>query len=56
MKIYMKVKKDIAYNAPYPWNKYIKEQVRETVSKASSFIFDEKFYPMFTKRIHTATS
>lgn len=47
MKIYMKVKKDIAYNAPYPWNKYIKEQVRETVSKASSFMFDEKFYPMF---------
>ncbi len=47
MKIYMKVKKDIAYNRPYPWNKYIKEQVRETVSKAGSFMFDAKFYPMF---------
>lgn len=47
MKIYMKVKKDIAYSLHYPWNKYIKEQVRETVSKAGSFMFDTKFYPMF---------
>ena len=43
----MKVKKDIAYCLHYPWNKYIKEQVRETVSQAYHFMFDTKFYPMF---------
>ena len=47
MKIFMKVKKDIAYNAPYPWTKFIKEQVRETVSQAYHFMFNPKFYPMF---------
>ena len=47
MKIYMKVKKDIAYGRTYPWSKFVKEQVRETVSKAGSFMFDTKFYPMF---------
>lgn len=47
MKIYMKVKKDIAYNLVYPWNSYIKEQVREIVSQAHHFMFDTKFYPLF---------
>lgn len=43
----MKVKKDIAYSRTYPWSKFVKEQVRETVSNAGSFMFDTKFYPMF---------
>lgn len=43
----MKVKKDIAYSLPYPWSKYIKEQVHETVAQTGEFMFDTKFYPMF---------
>lgn len=56
MKIYLKVKKDYAYQVTSLWSKFIKEQILETVKEVSkNWMFEPKLYPMFIKRIRIAT-
>lgn len=48
MKIYLKVKKDYAYQVTSLWSKFIKEQILETVKEVSlNWMFEPKLYPMF---------
>ena len=48
MKIYLKVKKDNAYQVTSLWSKFIKEQILETVKEVSlNWMFEPKLYPMF---------
>ena len=46
MKIYLKVKKDYAYQVTSLWSKFIKEQILETVKEVSlNWMFEPKLYP-----------
>ena len=48
MRIYLKVKKDNAYQVTSLWSKFIKEQILETVKEVSlNWMFEPKLYPMF---------
>lgn len=55
MKIYLKVKKDNAYQVTSLWSKHIKEQILETVKEVSIGCLSRSYTQYFIKRIRIAT-